>query len=107
MLAFASVTPAEIQAARKALRLTAKDLATALGVDVGTVQSWETGNGFPTKKRITQIQRLIAEKSTSKPVKKSPEPGASRFEDPAYWALIQRLATDEPLYLQVLALASK
>jgi transcriptional regulator with XRE-family HTH domain len=61
------VEPDELKEARKALRLTQKELAVELGVHAVTVARWETGaRGIP-EPVAKLVRRLTAERRSKKP----------------------------------------
>jgi transcriptional regulator with XRE-family HTH domain len=105
------VLPEEIQKLRKSLSCTAKELATALGVDPKEVAAWESGELFPTKKHVEKMlafQEKGASAIVRAPRGKPPaKRGLDRLTDPELWALIRKLIEHPALFEDVRKLAEK
>jgi transcriptional regulator with XRE-family HTH domain len=103
------VQPDEIQKLRKELSCTAKELATALGVDPKDVAAWESGELFPTKRHVTAMAALRA-KGASAIVraprgKAAAKTGQARLADPALWKIVRKLVEHPALFDQVAKLS--
>jgi transcriptional regulator with XRE-family HTH domain len=102
------VTPDELKALRKTLSCTAKELATALGIDQSTVLAWEKGELFPTKPWIDKMNAL-RDKGPAAIVRKTKSAGATPMQtlaDPSFWELVRKLAAHKKLRDEVTKLAS-
>ena len=101
------VSPDELKALRRDLACTAKELATALGLEQATVLAWEKGELFPTKPVITQMEALRAKGPGAIPKKaKGPDP-MKVLADPAFWEIARKIAAHKKLRDEVIKLASK
>lgn len=103
------VSPDDIKQLRKELGCTARDLATTLGIEQKEVLSWEAGELFPTKRFVDQMKAL-REKGPGavlKAAKGKVVAPTDRLSDPAFWALVKKLALHPALYDQVSKLADK
>jgi DNA-binding transcriptional regulator YiaG len=103
------VTPDDIKQLRKELGCTARDLATTLGLEQREVLAWEAGELFPTKRYVDQMKAL-REKGPSailKSAKGKAVAPTDRLSDPAFWAIVKKLALHPALYDQVSKLADK
>lgn len=101
--------PEEIQQLRKDLSCTARELATALGVDPKEVAAWEAGDLFPTKRYVTAMEALrkkgpgaIVRAPRGKAAAKT---GQARLADPALWRVVRKLLEHPALFDQVLKLS--
>lgn len=91
------MTPDDIKALRKELACTAKELAQVLEVEQKTVLAWESGELFPTKKHVDQMNALRAKGPGAIPKKaKGPSPMAV-MTDPALWTLFRKLVAHKKL----------
>ena len=101
------MTPDDIKLLRKELGCTARDLATTLGLEQKEVLAWETGELFPTKRFVEQMNKL-REKGPSSVLKttkgKSVAP-TDRVSDPGFWLIVKKLLLHPALYDQVSKLA--
>jgi transcriptional regulator with XRE-family HTH domain len=98
----------ELKTLRKELGVTARDLASALGVDQETVLAWERAELFPTKAHVEKLRALHRAGPSSVP--KRAKKGASPLEllgDPAIWSLLRKLLVHDALRREVLRLAEK
>ncbi|MFO0658640.1 MAG: helix-turn-helix transcriptional regulator [Polyangiaceae bacterium] len=102
------MSPEDIKALRTELKCTARDLATALGIDQGTVMKWETGELFPTKKHCDQMAELRAKGPSAIPKKaKGANPSPMKvLADPTLWELVRKLAAHKKLRDEVVKLAA-
>jgi DNA-binding transcriptional regulator YiaG len=103
------VSPDDVKALRRELRLTARRLAEQLGVDEATVFAWERGDGFPTK-RYCDAMRALREAATAAPPPPPPDPAASplqRLADPDLWCIVRKLAASPELFEAVRTLAAR
>ena len=102
------MTPEEIKALRTELKCTAKELASALGLEQATVMKWEQGELFPTKKYVDHMETLRAKGPSAIPRKaKGAQPSAMKvLADPALWELLRKLATHKKLRDEVGKLAA-
>ncbi len=98
----------ELQALRKSLGVTARDLAGAIGVDQETMLAWERGELFPTKKHVDALEKLRAcgPGAVPKRAKKGATPMAV-LGDPAIWALLRKVLAHEALRREVMKAADK
>lgn len=101
--------PAEIKALRTELKCTAKELAGALGLEQKIVMAWESGELFPTKKYVEQMEALRQKGPSAipkKPKGKEPPPLAV-LADPALWGLLRKLLVHRKLRDEVVKLAAE
>jgi transcriptional regulator with XRE-family HTH domain len=105
----AGVTPDDIKQLRKELGCTARDLATTLGIEQKEVLAWEAGELFPTKRFVDQMKALREKGPGSilKAAKGKAVAPTDRLSDPAFWAIVKKLALHPALYDQVSKLADK
>ena len=104
-----AVTPEDIKQLRKELGCTARDLATTLGLEQKEVLAWEAGELFPTKRFVDQMKGL-REKGPGAVLKTTKGKNVAptdRLSDPAFWAIVKKLALYPALYDQVSKLAEK
>lgn len=102
------VTSDELKALRKELGCTAKELATALGLDQATVMAWEKGELFPTKRYVDEMERLRAKGPSAVPRKAkgaSPDP-MKLLADPEVWQVVRKLLAHKKLRDDVAKLAA-
>jgi transcriptional regulator with XRE-family HTH domain len=103
------VSPDDLKQLRKELGCTARDLATTLGIEQKEVLAWEAGELFPTKRFVDQMEAL-RKKGPSAVLKtargKNVTP-TDRLSDPAFWAVVKKLALHPALFDQVSKLADK
>jgi len=102
------MTPEDLKALRAELKCTARELASALGLEQATVLSWEAGELFPTKKHCDQMQAL-REKGPGAIPKKTRGAQVSPMKvlaDPAFWELARKLAAHKKLRDDVAKLAA-
>jgi DNA-binding XRE family transcriptional regulator len=103
------MSPEDVKNLRSELDCTAKDLATALGIEQETVLAWERGELFPTQRFVTKMESLRAAGKGAivrKPRKAAA--GASPMAvlaDPAMWKLVRKLVVHAELRREVLKLA--
>jgi len=91
------VTPDDLRALRKDLGCTAKELATALGIEQGTVLAWEKGELFPTKPYIDKMEALRARGPAAIPKKSRGDAPFKVLADPALWELVRKLVAHKKL----------
>lgn len=110
------MTGDDIKALRRALDLSAKKLAEALGVDQATVLAWEREELFPTKRHAEAMSALAARAATEpdapalEATSKRREPDrliAQALTDPEVWALFRKLLAHPTLRAEALSLAKK
>jgi transcriptional regulator with XRE-family HTH domain len=104
------VTPDEIKALRKDLACTARELATALGIEQATVLAWEKAELFPTKAFVDKMNELRAKGPGAiprKPHRANPDAGnpLKSLADPQLWMLVRKLAANKKLRDEVAKLA--
>jgi len=103
------VSPDDIKNLRKELACTASELARALKIEARTVVLWETGELFPTKRYVEQMQKLKARGPDAIP--RSPKGRASspaglpKLSDPKLWEIVRKLAAHPELFDRVSELA--
>ncbi|HEY6079114.1 MAG TPA: XRE family transcriptional regulator [Polyangiaceae bacterium] len=109
MLKLVRVTPDDIKQLRKELSCTARDLATTLGIEQKEVLAWEAGELFPTKRFVDRMLELRTKGpgAVLKAAKGKAVAPTDRLSDPAFWAIVKKLALHPPLYEQVSKLAEK
>jgi len=98
------VSPEDIKALRKQLNCTARELAAALDVDQKDVLAWETGELFPTKRYVTQMDVLRKKGPTAivrAPRGKAKKTGVQRLDDPKLWEIFRKLLEHPALFDQV------
>ncbi len=108
------MSPEEVKAFRKELGCTAHELASVLKIDAKTVFAWESGEMFPTKKYVAQMEVLrkkgpsafpkapVAKKNAATAVV-----GIKRLEDPKLWELVRKLCEHPALFDEAEKLAAK
>lgn len=103
------MTPEDIKQFRKELGCTARDLATTLGLEQKDVLAWEAGELFPTKRHVDAMQALKAKGPSAvlKTTKGKAVAPADRLSDPAFWAIVKKLALHPSFYDQVSKLAGQ
>lgn len=102
------MTPDDIKALRKELACTAKELAQALGLEQKTVLAWEKGDLFPTKAYVDQMSALRAKGPSAIPRKAKGGAGEAPMKvlaDPAFWAVVRKVASYKKLRDDVTKLA--
>jgi transcriptional regulator with XRE-family HTH domain len=86
------MSPEDIKALRKELGCTARELASALGVEQETVLLWERGELFPTKRFVTRMDELRRVGPTAIPRrKKGAKTPQAMLADPELWKLFRKL----------------
>ena len=100
------MSPDEMKALRRELSCTAKELATALGLEQKTVMAWETGELFPTKQYIDAMDALRAKGPSAIPRKSRGEDPVKALADPAVWQLVRKIAAHKKLRDAVVKLAA-
>ncbi|HSO33951.1 MAG TPA: helix-turn-helix transcriptional regulator [Labilithrix sp.] len=100
------VTPEEIKTLRKDLSCTAKELATALGLEQSTVLAWEKGDLFPTKAFVDKMAQLRARGPAAIPKKAKGADPMKVLADPLLWELVRKLAANKKLRDEVAKLAA-
>ena len=102
------MTPDELKALRKELSCTAKELATALGVDQATVMAWEKADLFPTRAYIDRMEELRAKGPGAIPRKsKGTVDPIKSLNDPQVWEILRKIAAHKKLRDEVVKLADK
>lgn len=101
--------PEQITALRKELQCTARELASALGVDQPTILAWERGELFPTKRFVNQMEELrqkgpAAIARNKKGAQKSP---MKWLADPELWKLFRKIIAHPDLFSAVSKLAAE
>ena len=103
------MTPDQLRQLRKELSCTAKELATALGLEQATVMAWEKGELFPTKQVIDKMEALREKGPTAivrKAKGKSTDP-LKVLADPQLWELVRKLAVHKQLRDEVTKMAAE
>jgi transcriptional regulator with XRE-family HTH domain len=100
------MTPDDLKALRKELACTAKELATALGIEQATILAWEKGDLFPTKPIIDKMNALRAKGPASIPKKSRGESPLKVMSDPALWEVVRKLVAHKKLRDEVTKLAA-
>ena len=102
------MSPDDLKALRRELGCTARDLATTLGVDQELVVAWESGEMFPTKRHVEELEEL--RKRGPSGILKKPKKGASVMEllaDPAMWSAVRKMLAHAELRKEVMRLAER
>ena len=100
------MTPEDLKALRKELSCTAKELASALGIEQATILSWEKGELFPTKPIIDKMAALRARGPAAIPKKARGESPLKVMADPALWEIVRKLVAHKKLRDEVVKLAA-
>ncbi|CAN5616529.1 hypothetical protein BH09MYX1_BH09MYX1_43170 [soil metagenome] len=102
------MSPDQLKELRKELACTAKELATAIGLEQATVMAWEKGELFPTKQFIDKMEALRAKGKDAIPKKargNAPEP-MKVLADPELWQLVRKIVVHKKLRDEVVKLAA-
>jgi transcriptional regulator with XRE-family HTH domain len=102
------MSPEDIKALRKELSCTARELATALGIEQETVLAWERGDLFPTKRYVSEMEGLRRAGPTAIPRQKKGARAASPMQllaSPDIWKLIRKLLVHPELRTAAMKLA--
>jgi transcriptional regulator with XRE-family HTH domain len=104
------MSPEDLKALRQELGCTARDLATALGVEQETVLAWERADLFPTKRLVVAMEELRRKGPAAIPKKRRKSaPSTSPLHalaDPDLWRLVRKLLAHPELRTAALALAA-
>jgi transcriptional regulator with XRE-family HTH domain len=110
MLKSRGVSPEDLKQLRKELSCTAKELALTLGIEPKEVAAWETGELFPTKRYVGELEALRKKGPTA--IQRTPKgktglakTGMARLADPKLWELVRKLTEHPTLFDQVSKLA--
>lgn len=104
------MSPEDIKALRKELGCTARELATALGIEQETVLAWERGDLFPTRRFVDRMAEL-RQKGPGAIPRQSKKKAASAgtpmqaLASPELWLLVRKLAAHPELRAKALELA--
>ncbi len=104
------VAPEEVKLLRKELKVTARQLTAALGLeDEKIIFAWESGEQFPTKQYVTKMEALRALGPGAFPGRKvqAHTSGMARLRDPELWALVSKLLAHPALFEKALKLAKE
>jgi transcriptional regulator with XRE-family HTH domain len=101
------MSPEEIKALRQELGCTARELATALGLDQETVLTWERGDLFPTKRLVGQMEELRRKGPSAIPKRKRAQNPAplQLLASPDLWLLLRKLLAHPELRAATMKLA--
>jgi transcriptional regulator with XRE-family HTH domain len=103
------VTAEEIKTLRKELRCTSRELAEALGLELSVVMAWEDEEMFPTKRHVTQMEKLRTQGPGAVPRKRRGRGATGSplklLAEPEIWGLIRKLLVHAELREQVQKLA--
>jgi transcriptional regulator with XRE-family HTH domain len=101
------VTPEQIRQLRAELNCSTRELAMTLGVEQLQVLAWEAGELFPTKRYVERMNelRVAGPAAVVRPAKRDAPSALERLADPAFWAVVQKLALYPELYDRVAKLA--
>ena len=96
------MSPEEVKALEKELGCSTSELALTLKVEPRTVVLWESGELFPTKRHVDQMQKLRAAGPgavvrTARGRAKG-QSGLPRLEDPKFWEIVRKLAAHSSLF---------
>lgn len=103
------MSPEDVKNLRTELDCTAKELATALGIEQETILAWERGELFPTKRFVTKMEALRSAGKSAIPRKPRKTAVATSpmavLADPATWRLVRKLVAHADLRREVSKLA--
>jgi transcriptional regulator with XRE-family HTH domain len=88
------MSPEAIKALRRELDCTARELASALGIDPDTVLAWERSDLFPTKHHVGKMEELRQKGPAAVPKKRRKSAPASPLHalaQPELWRLVRKL----------------
>jgi transcriptional regulator with XRE-family HTH domain len=96
----------QIRALRTELKLSQKDLAAKLGVEVSLVAAWEKGVAFPTLESARCLEALRAgQPLPGRGKRPAVDPLRGLLSDPEFWAVHRKLLAHRDLFEQVRKLA--
>ncbi|MEP7126568.1 MAG: helix-turn-helix transcriptional regulator [Byssovorax sp.] len=102
------MAPEDIKALRTELSCSARELATALGLEQDSVLAWERGELFPTKRLVGKMEELRKQGPSAiprKPKKNAPSSPHALLADPTIWKLLRKLLAHPELRTAVVKLA--
>ena len=103
------MSPEALKQLRKELSCTAKELALTLGIEPKEYAAWESGELFPTKRHVGELEMLRKRGSTAilrvAKGKGAAKTGIARLAEPKLWELVRKLAEHPALFDQVSKLA--
>ena len=104
------MSPEELKQLRKELSCTAKELALTLGIEPKEIAAWESGDLFPTKRWVLELEALRGKGSGAivRPAKgkaAAAKTGMARLADTKLWELVRKLLEHPALFDQVSKLA--
>jgi transcriptional regulator with XRE-family HTH domain len=108
------MSPEGIKGLRQELGCTARELATALGIEQDTVLSWERGDLFPTKRFVDMMEALRRKGPGAIPKKKRGAAARAATEasgpfqvlgSPDVWRLVRKIVAHAELRAEVAKLA--
>src|SRR4051812_16997149 len=102
------MAPEDIKALRKELGCTARELATALGIEQEEVLAWERGDLFPTKQWVSKMETLRAKGPQAIPRKKKTQRGQTpmvALANADVWRLFRKLLVHPEFRASVAELA--
>jgi transcriptional regulator with XRE-family HTH domain len=103
------MAPEEIKRLREELGCTARELATALGLEQETVLAWERAELFPTKRYVAKMEELRRKGPSAIPRKPKRAAAAASpmavLSDPETWRLVRKLVAHAELRREVARLA--
>jgi len=87
------MSPEDIKALRQELGCTARELATALGIEQETVLAWERSDLFPTKRMVGKMEELRRLGPSAIPKKKKGAAASpmAMLANPDLWRLVRKL----------------
>jgi DNA-binding transcriptional regulator YiaG len=108
-LFYEGMTPDEIKKVREELACTARELATALGLEQDIVLAWEKGELFPTKRYVVKMEELRRKGPSAIPRKPRRQAAAAApmavLSDPELWRLVRKLIAHTELRREAIRLA--
>lgn len=102
------MSPEDIKALRKELSCTARELASALGIEQESVLAWERGDLFPTKRFVVKMEELRRAGPAAVPRKKKGPSAISpvhALANPDVWRLVRKLLAHPELRNAAMKLA--
>ncbi|MEO6599021.1 MAG: XRE family transcriptional regulator [Polyangiaceae bacterium] len=103
------MSPEELKQLRKELSCTAKELALTIGIEPKELAAWESGELFPTKRYVGELEALRKKGPSSvlrmPKGKAAAKTGMARLADAKLWELVRKLIEHPALFDQLSKLA--
>jgi transcriptional regulator with XRE-family HTH domain len=109
------VSPEEIKQLRQDLKLSARELASAIRAEAEDVWAWENGERFPTKRFVSRMLALRKKSGVSVQAQAEPRAPATTsgqesmrgLADPVLWQIVRKLLAHPALFADVTELAKR